>query len=273
MKAIRNIKALTWGILYLICIPLFACIYYFLIPSEFYHSTSQFEKKNIEDVKLSILQEFNDLINSYCIEKYPKDTLINDAQISLRNIECSNLKTYNDKFQFTITYYVTQEMAQFDIKNKTVLGKKTMPIKNSADIQLSYFGKPAIGISGEDIYVSNLFYDTTSANIPIKITTFFPTAIPIKRNGSFGERMLAIPISLHKKVEILENTLEGFPYKTPGSFWRMFYLSSITITTVGFGDIVPITTTARILVSIEAILGVIFIGLFLNSLAKYSFKK
>jgi Ion channel len=35
---------------------------------------------------------------------------------------------------------------------------------------------------------------------------------------------------------------------------------------LGFGDITPLTTLARILVTIEAILGVILIGLFLSAL-------
>jgi hypothetical protein len=47
----------------------------------------------------------------------------------------------------------------------------------------------------------------------------------------------------------------------------MLYLSSVTITTLGYGDIVPVTCSARMLIASEAILGVILAGLFLNSLA------
>jgi voltage-gated potassium channel Kch len=47
----------------------------------------------------------------------------------------------------------------------------------------------------------------------------------------------------------------------------MIYFSAVTITTLGFGDIVPITAHARTSV-IEAISGVILIGLFLNALAR-----
>jgi hypothetical protein len=35
----------------------------------------------------------------------------------------------------------------------------------------------------------------------------------------------------------------------------MLYLSAITITTVGYGDIVPLTDTARVLVGIQAVYG------------------
>jgi hypothetical protein len=40
------------------------------------------------------------------------------------------------------------------------------------------------------------------------------------------------------------------------------------MTTVGFGDIVPITTTARLVVARQAILGLVLLGLFLNDLTR-----
>jgi len=59
----------------------------------------------------------------------------------------------------------------------------------------------------------------------------------------------------------------GNPRALSGFWWRMLYFSATTITTVGFGDIVPITTTARSLTALEAIAGWLVAGLFLNSLA------
>jgi hypothetical protein len=61
--------------------------------------------------------------------------------------------------------------------------------------------------------------------------------------------------------------INGDPTGLSGFWWRMLYFSSTTITTVGFGDIVPITTAARALTAIEAIAGWLLAGLFLNSLA------
>lgn len=45
------------------------------------------------------------------------------------------------------------------------------------------------------------------------------------------------------------------------------YLSLVTITTLGFGDITPSTDLGKIIVSLEALFGIITIGLFLNSLS------
>lgn len=52
-----------------------------------------------------------------------------------------------------------------------------------------------------------------------------------------------------------------------GAYGRMLYFSSIVITTVGFGDIVPVTALARTVVALEAALGIVLAGLFLNALA------
>ena len=43
---------------------------------------------------------------------------------------------------------------------------------------------------------------------------------------------------------------------------RMLYLSMVTITTLGYGDIIPLTTLTRILVGVEAVLGILILGAF-----------
>ncbi len=57
------------------------------------------------------------------------------------------------------------------------------------------------------------------------------------------------------------------------NFLTCFYFSTVTITTLGFGDISAISELAQFFVIIEAIFGVLSIGLFLNSLSiQYSEK-
>jgi Ion channel len=64
---------------------------------------------------------------------------------------------------------------------------------------------------------------------------------------------------------------EGWPSVRLAHYWvRMFYLSAITITTTGYGDILPLTTLARILTGVEALLGILWFGLFLYSLPQRS---
>lgn len=49
---------------------------------------------------------------------------------------------------------------------------------------------------------------------------------------------------------------------------RWTYLSVVCITTLGLGDVVPITTRSRTLVSLEAVIGIVTAGLFVNSLLR-----
>ena len=57
-------------------------------------------------------------------------------------------------------------------------------------------------------------------------------------------------------------------------FWSYLYYSVVTFTTLGFGDIVPITNIARIAVGTEVILGYVMLGglisIFANKLARRS---
>ncbi len=65
----------------------------------------------------------------------------------------------------------------------------------------------------------------------------------------------------------LTSGLAGNPVELRDSFARMIYFSAITITTTGYGDIVPLTWQSRLLVASEAVLGWIVAGLFLNAIA------
>ena len=64
-----------------------------------------------------------------------------------------------------------------------------------------------------------------------------------------------------------QSSVDQDPLSASHSFLRMTYFSAVTVTTLGFGDIVPLTGRARLYVTLESIAGVIIIGLFLNSLA------
>jgi len=61
---------------------------------------------------------------------------------------------------------------------------------------------------------------------------------------------------------------EAFKYKPEGYTWfSFFYYSIVTFTTLGFGDITPITWGTEILVTIEVILGYVMLGGLISILA------
>jgi hypothetical protein len=86
------------------------------------------------------------------------------------------------------------------------------------------------------------------------------------RPEAFGSapRGIVLNDSTYQNLLSLAEAGHGRAGPSWDTFWRMFYFSTATITTLGYGDIVPVTTTARMLTSSEAILGIILIGLFVN---------
>lgn len=51
------------------------------------------------------------------------------------------------------------------------------------------------------------------------------------------------------------------------SFFDGLYFSVVTITTLGFGDVYPVSSICRILVCLEVVIGVLLVGFYLNAFA------
>ena len=81
--------------------------------------------------------------------------------------------------------------------------------------------------------------------------------------------------STKNRIQLPEETVEalrqilaaqsGDDSQAIGGYARMLYLSAVTITTLGYGDIVPTKATTRFLVAFESVLGIVVMGLFLNA--------
>ncbi|NTV23046.1 MAG: two pore domain potassium channel family protein [Nanoarchaeota archaeon] len=74
--------------------------------------------------------------------------------------------------------------------------------------------------------------------------------------------------SVFSLVEIVHPNSFNIPSSTSGStFWdELFYFSFVTITTSGYGDIVPVSPQARSLSVLEAVIGQMFLAIFISRL-------
>lgn len=61
--------------------------------------------------------------------------------------------------------------------------------------------------------------------------------------------------------------------KTTESIWSNLYYSVVTITTLGYGDILPKNVQTQTVVATEVLFGVLLVGLFLNSIAQHISQK
>jgi hypothetical protein len=53
----------------------------------------------------------------------------------------------------------------------------------------------------------------------------------------------------------------------PGTFFKLIYFSLTTLTTTGYGDVIPLTNHARSLVMVEEFSGVFYVGVVIARLA------
>ncbi len=157
-------------------------------------------------------------------------------------------------------------------------------------------GNPSFDVSGELVSVTSIGYTETftlrvAILAPVDLLPLSPAPVVTVHAlpGGAAANENALVRALFTKSPIgryaqgyagmvlhpgLLNALQGFygssvgdPLSQSDQFARMLYFSASAATTVGFGDITPVTTTARTWVTIEVILQIVLIGVFLASLA------
>ncbi|MDF7631225.1 ion channel [Erwiniaceae bacterium L1_55_4] len=90
---------------------------------------------------------------------------------------------------------------------------------------------------------------------------------------STGYGLKVSRISSTAMLTILVMALLNFYYKDDFyssvtgiiSFWDALYFTCVTVTTLGYGDIIPLTTTARIMMIFESLVGFVFMSLFVSA--------
>jgi hypothetical protein len=242
-----NKKSIFFAIIYLALIPIFAFLFY-LQSDKFYHSTIKVERNFITEQSkiLTSLQEI--MINNFI--SVHKDTMLKSGLFSIKDVELYNLS-------YSEGYYYFDLMADLNGRQKEL-----PPDPLTFKFCLSWATKIDDNSKEYGVDLSD------RKEVTDLLSEIFPSSRKEVRENSLmnnGRGYIVINNSLENRLVNYRNTLQGIPAKSEDNFIRMLYLSSITITTVGFGDIVPTSSYTRILVSIEAVLGIILIGLFINS--------
>lgn len=282
MKKINS--PLFFGTLYLVLIPIYALIYSSL-PSNFYQSTKKVEEFTTGFKKSSPLKQeiYYDLLNAIADNyqsayKSSFDTLA--YFVPTLGIKGKGSKSYSTQVSPSLFKYpqhveINDNWMTFDI------------LYVDKDDSMQYILPMKVNIQGEHFFSNQsnssqyreMFTDIDSSFFQdekrgMKLLQLFPMGLKHTQEFSGNEfskpggyklvGYINISKSLQYKINALTFDLNGVPSTT--EFGNMLYLSIVTITTLGYGDFVPITNKARLLVSSEALLGIVVIGLFLNSL-------
>jgi len=264
-------KRLGIAVSYILSIFAFAFIYS-LSPNDFYHSTVKYEKsfqEEKDDLKRilteMVIDNFYDQWKTYEVEN-------EDYKVNIREIGINGIRYDNEGITFNVH-------GNYKRKNNHV--KLSLFSFTCKLIKSGGFTHSNKNIGKNEAYQKIIFLGThPDRSIIFDKFPFYKIRKP------FGDTNLSMvtnsdktnisnipsPVfELHKdlltKYDAIIETDNGFPYKIKGSFSRFIYLSANTITGLGLGDILPISNRARWLVTAESLLGLILIGLFLNTIS------
>jgi hypothetical protein len=95
-----------------------------------------------------------------------------------------------------------------------------------------------------------------------------PTDVLFPPQQAGYQPRLVVTGQVAEAMQSLYHAYAGDPSHISGLFGRMLYFSATIATTLGLGDIQPVSGHARNAVTVEAVLGILFAGLFLNAIAR-----
>lgn len=254
---ISGVPPLVFLLIYLAAIPTFGFVFTVLPPASFYAPYSRYEPSARADANLvaadiyasierSLLQTGSRQVDGgWWID--PKELGISEVTIDA-----------NHNLGFTVKFTAWRRKAPlarvgWSIRASVPLNERIISSAASRTIVSRAIGMPARptflppGLEISDAVFAPLLFKSSDPIMQAEALSMSETA---------DQRLFAFA-----------RGRAGDPSGVSGQLERMTYLSAVTITTIGFGDIIPITDLARALVAFEAVLGWTLAGFFLNAAA------
>ncbi len=252
---------------YLALIPIFSVLY-LLNSDEFFHSTIRFEEGTVGEVDSvrdrltqAIANEYTDARGSSTIRSESRfgelakstwkadvtDATVADLQVS----DSSDLDQARVTFDVLIPATTTSQ---------GVNGATVQHLGVSMPLRSPYAEHSGAG----SFYFKPIAAEGPGPEFPFRAADVFPRRHPAATGGE-PRPVLAVPGDVQTDLDDLWRSNQGLAAGIGGQLGRFLYLSAVTITTLGYGDIVPVGPTARALVAIEAVLGIVVIGVFLGT--------
>jgi hypothetical protein len=263
MQRLASVPSKVWGITYLAMIPTFAVVFYLLPGRPFYHSTVQYESSLSDDagpllhgVREAIVANFRAVYHRDVVEVAGWKVDINDLAVTAIRPTVDEIE-FRARIRFMKSYKEGPAVDIFPFAMAYSSSERNMALSSLGPDALATFYK---NLSFKPEAITLVVDDHMK---PVDFELLFPRPAGAVAYGP----MLALSGPLNERIQDFWRATRGLPTGVSGGFGRMLYLSAMTITTVGYGDIVPITTAARLSVASEAVLGIVVIGLFLNSVA------
>jgi hypothetical protein len=245
-----------WGLAFVALIPVFGAIYGQLGPGSFYDANIQREPSMIADAQL-VSKAITDDIDR------PRPDPVWRTRSGLLQLEPETLKANSIR-------YTPDGRLLIDIQGDYRRARGSITSQQSFDEWLRVFTFDAprdVGptLAGYAVQVSDVDGELSQPSGSDPPTAFIVPPVPrgvAPPSGAATILLLRLPT--FNTLTHLYRAAAGDPWYASGRWWR------VTVTTLGFGDITPVTGAARASVALEAMLGIVLIGLFINSVAQRS---
>jgi predicted RNA binding protein YcfA (HicA-like mRNA interferase family) len=256
-QRLGNIPSLIYVASYVFLIFAFSYIYYVLPGRPFFHSTAQYEYESLNLDATNLLSRLRERILKNLNLTYKSDKPnIRGWLLDTRSIDVNSLSVRNFPEEFS--FVVTAPLTRLDPKGLVFVYTHwlvTAPLKDKV-------------VSGGIVYLFPKSTDPTPMlSLGLATEPNLQELLPRTGETPSTAPVLVLPVDLYNDIVGFGQGYRGFPSKVRGHYLRMLYFSSGVATSTALGDIVPITSTARLLVTVEALASLILVGLFLNALA------
>jgi hypothetical protein len=245
---LARVPSILYAAIYLLSIPVFALVYQWM-PFSFYHGTIQHERSLDADADV-ILRMLRESI----VRQSSATTEASQMRPDSSSLDLRRLKWTEGTFEASGSLFTSGDKPIFTSFSFTFPARQTTAMHDPKTDKWTY----------DRIVI------VTFPPLSLDFESLFP---PPEALHAAKMLWLHCGTELNNRLAAFDAARRGFPSKISSNYGRMLYLSVVTITTLGYGDIVPITSLARFFTGIEALGGIVLIGLFLNSLAYESPEK
>jgi voltage-gated potassium channel Kch len=246
-----NLPPHAYLLAYITAIIVFAAVYYF-ISDQFYHPYVRYEeamRSEASGLRIALTKSFQKAINDH--------SLIADGVV-LNSDSAIVTDVTPEGSELLVRLWIRI------IKEEPNYSETQLPILlRLKPVALSVMRKP-----GEEAVLTSFPEVDAQQGIPLPevLSQVFGDLDVIRAGIRKAVQQIVITQDDLTRMRAFTAGFSGFPDRVSGVMGRMLYLSTITITTVGYGDIVPLSGLARFLVGLEATLGIVLLGLFISSL-------
>ncbi len=267
-----RVPAFGYGIAFLMMIPLYAFLYFVFFPNDFYHATVTREQQYFTELA-TLEQQLHDVVMADLVAAYGGNvvTLGNDEVLCLDRIQTAGF-TIGELgaafFKIIVPISSAAAVAGDHCPADSITSVVVVDAASDLAQDFPLFADAAVAEADADTWLSIRLLTSESQAAWRRLFAPPVNASTVRVSEDGVRYQFAVPAAIARQIETVLRASHGFPAGIPGEFARMLYLSAITATTTGYGDIVPITIRARMLTISEAILGLVLVGLFLNSIAQ-----